>query len=50
MIGILFNFRMHKKNAISPTPLFLDVSGTKVRLNPVSSARITDFFRTAANG
>ena len=28
------------------TPLFLDVSGTKVRWNPIASIRITDFFNT----
>ena len=33
-----------------PTPLFLDVSGTKVRLNPVSSTRIMEFFSTVENG
>jgi hypothetical protein len=28
------------------TPLFLDVSGTKVRWNPIASIRNNDFFRT----
>ena len=45
---MLFNFRNHKKPQIvlRLTPLILDVSGTKVRLNLIVSTRINDFFRT----
>lgn len=31
------------------TPLFLDVSGTKVRWFPIASIRISDFFTPAEN-
>lgn len=31
------------------TPLFLDVSGTKVRWNPIASIRITYFFTNSEN-